>query len=328
MKRDGIYMSYYIYVIMQYMYLFSWLHLLRGPRNCNKTAEEVETPSTKILVSKFHSPPKGSRFFLRHQGLDMRKNKQTNKQTRIWATLLWSWRVKKCWENKESNWSGPQTEGKVTSSRNVSLLHPSHLEMFVDEKGPWLWLVLLVVALFAVEVGGFLGKTVSALVVEKLLVELSLSATFKSLSFPSIVQGRTTDNMQVRGWAAGFQPRTSPTWLPSRSLQRVSLQPLGPEIETQTQRTSVWTLRRGWGAWWNERLGPTHVHSTLGPPGKRPQHTAVHDIGSQRGHAAQHRGGCLALHGDLHEKQTPKKGDVWIHRPDSLCFTAGTKTAL
>lgn len=61
------------------MYLFSWLHLLRGPRNHNKTAEKVKTPSTKILVSKFHSPPKGCRFFLRRQGLDMRKKKKKNK---------------------------------------------------------------------------------------------------------------------------------------------------------------------------------------------------------------------------------------------------------
>ena len=57
------------------MYLFSWLHLLRGPRSRNKTREEMNTARAKILVSKFHSPPKGTRFFLRLQGLDMRKKK-------------------------------------------------------------------------------------------------------------------------------------------------------------------------------------------------------------------------------------------------------------
>lgn len=56
-----------------------------------------------------------------------------------------------------------------------------------------------VVALFSVEVGSFLGKIISALFVEKLLVEMSLSANFNSPSFPSIIQDRTTDNIQVRG---------------------------------------------------------------------------------------------------------------------------------
>ena len=56
-----------------------------------------------------------------------------------------------------------------------------------------------VVALFSVEVGSFLGKIISALFVEKLLVEMSLSANFNSASFPSIIQDRTTDNTQVQG---------------------------------------------------------------------------------------------------------------------------------
>lgn len=59
------------------MYLSSWLHLLRGPRNCNK---KMNTPSTKILVSKFHSSPKGIRFFLSFQGLDMRKEKKKKQE--------------------------------------------------------------------------------------------------------------------------------------------------------------------------------------------------------------------------------------------------------
>ena len=56
-----------------------------------------------------------------------------------------------------------------------------------------------VVALFSVEVGSFLGKIISALFAEKLLVEMSLSANFNSPSFPIITQDRTTDNIQVQG---------------------------------------------------------------------------------------------------------------------------------
>lgn len=134
----------------------------------------------------------------------MRKKKK--KKTRIWATILWSWRVKRDAEKIRRAIETAHRQKEKSSSRNVSLLHPSHLEMFVDEKGAWLWLVYLLLLCLLLKWGGFLGKIRSALVVEKLLVELSLSATFKSLSLPSIVQGRTTDNMQVRGWAAGFQP--------------------------------------------------------------------------------------------------------------------------
>ena len=56
-----------------------------------------------------------------------------------------------------------------------------------------------VVALFSVEVGSFLGKIISALFMEKLLVEMSLLANFNSASFPSIIQDRTTDNTEVQG---------------------------------------------------------------------------------------------------------------------------------
>ena len=119
--------------------------------------------------------------------------------------------------------------------------------------------------------GGFSRKNPKCSVGGEMLLELSLSANFKSLSSPTIIQDRTTDNTQVRGWAAGGPSRTSPTWLPSRSLQRVSLQPLGPETETQTHRTSVWTLRRGWGALRWE--AGTHTYTLCaGAPGK-PPHT-------------------------------------------------------
>ena len=126
--------------------------------------------------------------------------------------------------------------------------------------------------------GGFSRKNPKCSVGGEMLLELSLSANLKSLSSPSIIQDRTTDNTQVRGWAAGCPSRTSPTWLPSRSLERVSLQPLGPERETQTQRTSVWTLRQGLGG--DEMRGwDWHIHTLhRGLLGSPPPNTAVHEL--------------------------------------------------
>lgn len=123
-----------------YIYIYSWFRLLRGPRNTNETSGVMNTPSTKILFSKFHSPLKGTRFFLRLQDWD-REKYQYKMNMNYFVELESKEVLKKEWEHLKQPKHGlkGQILQKVFSSTSYSLENVYTLTKM------WLWLVLSVV---------------------------------------------------------------------------------------------------------------------------------------------------------------------------------------
>ena len=120
-----------------HIYIFSWLCLLRGPRNTNETSGVMNTPSTKTLVSKFHSPLKGARFFLRLQGWD-REKYQYKLNMNCFVELESKEVLRKEWEHlkQPKHRIKSQILQKVFSSTSCSL---ENVYMLTEM---WLWLVL------------------------------------------------------------------------------------------------------------------------------------------------------------------------------------------